>query len=260
MRTTLRALLGACPAFAIMIILLLSASFSARAEGFADGKKREYRIVSVDGEEESDSRRLYTVTGFTWWVEDGTFEGEKVNIYRREEKTKEGEKLEWWVILKPEKLSLMKVERKITSRSGKLMVHDIEYYGETNEYFPDNSFHFHMLPLAVQTMDLSEDAKNDAYFAFSPEQKPWHIIIHVEDREQVTVPAGTFNCVKLKLEFDTDELTQGKSFFSRIFSALFPDYYVWVDENHPHTMVKLQGKLNGVTQPDMAHELIEVTE
>lgn len=248
--------------FLALVLGLTVACFAGpvlSAQTAFDNVHRDYRIVPADPAAENDSsRRRYRAVSFSCWGYPSEWEGRKVDVYERVEKTREGDRISWKILLDAGDESLIQSERKVVSKSGKTVIQEMDYFGEVKEDFPKNTFHFNTFPLAVQSMNLAPGAQNDAYFAFSPEMAPWHIILVVEGEETVTVPAGAFDCIKVRVEFGDDGFSSKKGLTSYLMKMLLPNYYLWVDKQAPHTMIRFQGKFEGFTSPDMVQELVKV--
>jgi hypothetical protein len=77
--------------------------------------------------------------------------------------------------------------------------------------------------------------------------------------ETVTVPAGTFQCYKARLEPDLEQILGKWSWAAPLISRFVPDFFFWMDTQPPHTMVRFEGKFGPVGgTPTQAYELITI--
>ncbi len=252
-----RAPISICLAFLVFFV----AAYPAFAEGVNDGKKREYVIRQVDqgAKDDNADRKFFNVNEFTTWVEETTYEGQKAYTFKRVDKTLEGDVLDWTVIISASDNSIYKVERTITTREGKRLESRQEYYSNHFHKYAGKSFPPVMLPFVMQYLDLTEGASHECSFVFSPEWDGWPMYLHVEGRETITVPAGTFDCIKVRIEYKKDNLPGIFKYIpSFMAKRLISDLYMWVDADSPHAMVKLQGKIEGFASPEKVQELTKV--
>lgn len=226
-----------------------------------DRCRRDYRIVTVDGQTlESSSRRMFEPVEFSNWLCRSRWQGREVYIMKREEKTARGDHVYWDFIMNPENFSLIHVDKVVVTREGRQLLEERhEYEGHFYPY-PANTYHFFTLPVAVNAMDLKPGARNDCYFIFSPEMTPWHVWLVVEGEEAVTVPAGTFECLKIKIEINYEEMVgRWGAIGGLLLKSLMPDYHLWVEKEPPHAMVRMQGKFGPPgASPEQAQELIKI--
>jgi len=69
--------------------------------------------------------------------------------------------------------------------------------------------------------------------------------------EKVTVPAGTYECYKLKIIPDLGLL-------DKPLGRAMPGIFVWQDKKYPHLPVKYEGPMDGPTRPAVVAEMIGV--
>jgi hypothetical protein len=243
------------------LLILLFPLLAAPAGGAyqLDDNKREYQVRSL-GEEsaESQSTRVYTVTGFMYWIEPVVLDGRNLVAFHREDKTKEGFLITSSILFDPAEDKLIQADRKTLTPAGAVLGEHLDFFTQAPNQFIKGVMHFNMLPLATARIDLSPDAITRVNFAVGAENLPWQTIFEVQGEEKVTVPAGEFNCVKLKMTIDTQSFAGGSSTVAKIFSALIPASFLWVDKAEPHTMIKMQGKFNGLAAPEQVNELVRL--
>ena len=116
------------------------------------------------------------------------------------------------------------------------------------------------LKLVVLILDVRRiPSKEDIQLLLGPDCAPWHMYIVVEDEEKITVPAGTFDTYRIKLEPDYKSIMGKWAWTSSLVKRFVPDYYFWVDKQEPHHLIRFQGTFGPVGgSPPQAHELSEV--
>jgi hypothetical protein len=241
------------------LCLLLAAPPGRSASKKWDTKRRDYRTVLVDPEaDDTTERRVLKITGFSTWVEESSTDPGIIYLHR-EERTDEGDKVKWKFTVGAEDFRLIRSDRTTTTRAGKPLEQVTEYFENSIPPNPPGTFHFNMMSLVMQAIDFTPGTVKNYQFVFSPTFPPWKATVNVIGEDTVTVPAGTFQCVKLELEYSTDNLPG--------FMRLLPDYllkkmmsgyFLWMEKEAPHGMVKFQGKIDGMGSPEKAQELIKV--
>lgn len=226
-----------------------------------DTYQRDYniRLVDPDDDGEETHRRLFTFTEYSVRAEESFLEGRPVYIVTRDEGTAQGDRHVWRIYLDRDTQKLLRTERKIITREGKtLETFERNYSNHFHEY-PDMSFPAQMFPYAGLTIDISEGAVTRFAIIFSPEYRPWKIIMTAEGEETVTVPAGTFDCIRIRITFDAGNLPKFFKYLpSFLLDRMMPDTILWVEKESPHSMIKLQGMFEGFASPQKVHELIKV--
>jgi hypothetical protein len=225
-----------------------------------DTFKRDYRIRNVDTEAvDTKNRRFFMFTEYSIRTEETTIDGRKLFLVNCIEKTGEGDVKKWRMYIDPVQVRMIRIESDLISRDGKMLESRVEYYGNHFYEYPANSGIMQLFPYASQSMDFQEGAITEFNVIFSPEFEPWVISLMVDGEETVTVPAGTFECIRIKVKYNKENLP---GFFkilpSFLLNQFFPDVFMWVEKDAPHTMIKLQGKLEGFSSPEKVYELIEV--
>ena len=185
--------------------------------------------------------------------------GQPVYIFDREDRTDEGDHISWSFTLSPEQLGLLRVEKKIQSHSRQQVVDSWYDYRDPMFNFPKNTCFLYTIVPALEAMRLEVGAQNDIYVLLSLDQTPWHMFVVVEARETVTVPAGTFACLRIRLEPDYKQIMGRWSWAASVVKPLAPDYRFWVEEAPPHYLVRFEGKYGPVgATPTQTHELTAI--
>jgi hypothetical protein len=225
-----------------------------------DTFQRDYRIRNVDpAAKDGDQRHFFSFCEYSIRAEETELFGRRVVLITREEKTAEGDRQRWQFYLEPNPVKLLRTDQELVTRQGKVLETIRQNYADHFIAFPPNSFPMQLFPYTAQTVKLVPGAAAQVHVIFSPEHKPWEVTLLVDGQETVTVPAGTFSCTRIKVRYQTDDLPGFfKSLPSFLLSRMFPDIWLWVQNQPPYAMVKMQGKLEGFSAPEKVHELVRV--
>ncbi len=246
-------------AIAILWIFLPAGPAGSLEVEVYDECRRDYRIVNLAADTKSESRQMFEVVEFSNWLCKTRWEGKSTYVFKREEVTARGDRIFWDFILDPKDFSPVRAEKKIISRNGNTVVENIQDFRDPIYNHPHNTFHFVTLPAAFQRMQLDPGAKIEGYLLFNATVLPYHVFFMVEDEESVRVPAGKYDCLRIKMEFDYSEYLGRLSFASKIVDSFIPNYYFWVEKQPPHSMVKFKGHFGPPgTSPQQAQELVSV--
>jgi len=227
-----------------------------------DRDRCDYRIRNVDPKaNDPENRRYFNFIEYSLWTIETILDGKQVLLITREERTAEGDRQRWQFYLTPNPLQLLRTEQELTTRQGKVLETVRLNFSAYFHHFPPNSFPMQLFPYTGQMVKLESGAATPINLIFSPELKPWEVSLLVDGQETVTVPAGTFQCTRIKVRNKTDNLPGFfKSLPSFLLNRMFPDTWLWVQSQPPHAMVKMQGKLDGFNSPEKVHELVKIHE
>jgi Protein of unknown function (DUF3108) len=227
-----------------------------------DDNTRKYVIRNVDPEakDEEENRRYFSEVEFTTKTYEKMVSGKKMIVFERETLMEEGDRQELEFIYDAKSLIIAQTEEKVYTREGKHLKTETKIYSNHFVELEKNTFSPNMFPLFMQMIDFKVGDIIKCSMVFTPEFKPWTIILTVEDIEIVTVPAGTFECARVKIEYDTEDLPGFFKILPQFLIKRFiTDFYIWVEMEEPHTMVKFQGKIHGFSSPEKVEELVEIT-
>ena len=185
--------------------------------------------------------------------------GQPVYVVERRERTREGDEFEWTFVLDPRELDLFWAEKNTSTRSGQQVAGSWTNYRNPMNNYPQKLCHIYTLAYFLQTLDLHPGARYDLYLQLALDATPWHMFVLVTGKETVSVPAGKFDCYKLKLEPDYKAILGKWSWAARVLEPFVPDFFFWLEEAPPHALVRFEGKFGPVgAAPTQAHELVEV--
>ncbi len=247
--------------FIFIAFLVFTATHDAGTElKLHDKCRRDYRIVDLDSDSRFPRGRSYfSVAEFSNWLCESEWAGRKVYVFKHEEKTGQGDTLLHEFVIDPDRLTLIKMDKTITSRNGRKVVELSQDFRDPLFDFPARTFHIDSLPAAVLEMDLAIGARNDCHILLSAENRPWHAWLVVEGGEKITVPAGEFDCLRIKIEFDLESITEKSGVTFRLLMAFMPENYIWIEKDPPHGMVKFQGRFGPPgSGSKQCHELIKI--
>ncbi len=221
----------------------------------------EYRVRYLkDPDKDFSNRRMFRVNEFSCWAEISTLRGDSVIVFHRQDRTRDDDLTHWKFYTDIEKHRLLRKERKIISRSGEVLAESVENYNYDFYDYPAPNAHFHQVPILGSFIDFEAGNSQKIWMVFSVEFTPFYVTAVVEGTEKIKVPAGEFECYKIELRYAPDTIPIFKLLPSYFAEKLIPSYYLWVDKNAPHTMVRFQGKLEGMTSPEQAQELVKIHE
>ena len=255
------------PSILKLIILLtvfwgIAVSSELKAElKVYDNNTRKYIVKNVNPEEKDseEHRRYFSEVEITTRASEKNVAGKKMFVFERENLTKEGDKFEFEFIYDAKDLTIVQTEERLYSREGKHLKTETKIYGNHFIEYKQNSFSPNMFPFIMQLQDFKVGDIIKFDMVFAPEFKPWTVILTVEGTETVTVPAGTFECAKIKIAYGTDDLPGFLKILPQfLLKRIITDFYLWVEMDQPHTMVKFKGKIHGFTSPEKVEELVEI--
>ncbi len=150
-------------------------------------------------------------------------------------------------------------EKIMQSPNGRIIKKEITYFDDPGHPFPLDLNHFSSLPMAVRGLDFEKGETNDLKIWFSSHFTPWKMNIVVEGKEKVRVPAGEFECYKVRLEGDLRAIFRKWYWVARMINPWIPKFYYWFDVNPPYPMVKFNGRFGPVGfSPVQVHELVSI--
>jgi hypothetical protein len=240
--------------------LALAAPGALAREVQYDENRRHYRIRNLDPKAvDEPDQRLFMADEYSIRAGKELLDGQTVLMVEREERNSEGDQVEYKFYADPWNGKTLRLERRLISRHGKQVEHlDQNFANHFLEYGP-NTFHIGMFPFVAQTIDLGQGAETELRMLSSPEYHPVGIILTVDGEDSVTVPAGTFECIRIIMRYKKDDLPGFlKKLPSFLIDALLPEISLWVEKGELHAIIKIQGKLEGFAAPEKVHELIRV--
>ncbi len=245
------------------IALLACSPLSAgAADDLSDKDVRRYKVVYLE-EKSKDSVKIRAETEevieYTSVMVKAELDGKQVYLLKRDEKNAHGDSFNWKIYLDPKQMGVVRIEKKTVSRSGQTVREEYINYKDPMFDYPDNLCHVFTITAALRAMDLKVGSKNEIYLMLGLDSAPWHMFIVVEDEETVTVPIGTIETYRIKLEPDYDDIMGKWSWTAPMIKRFVPDFYFWVEKQSPHSLVKFQGTFGPVGgSPKQAHELVEI--
>jgi hypothetical protein len=235
---------------------------AVRAEDLSDRELRRYRVMDLETRGEDAIKinpAVERVVEYTSVMRMDDWHGRRVYCMEREEKTAEGDRTTWKHYLDPATLGLIRIEKKTVSRSGATVREQWIDYRDPMFNYPDNLCHIYTITAYLRGLDLVTGMKKDIHLLLDEDSAPWHMFVVVEGEEEITAPAGTFTCFRVKLEPDYPSIMGKWSWTSPLIKRFVPDYYFWVDKAFPHPLVRFQGAFGPVGgSPPQTHDLMEI--
>ncbi len=249
-----------CFAFCMVFLSVVFVSHAAKADNLADPYVRDYRVVYLEEKKEDTIKinaEVEDIIGYSGSLVMGELGGESVYKMARTERTSKGDEHIWEIYMDVENMGLMRIQKKTISRSGNVVREQWINYKDPMFNYPDNLCHVYTITAAIRKMDLKVGSRNDIHLLLDVDSAPWHMYVVVDAIETVKVPAGEFECYKIRLDPDYKSIMGSWSWASPLIKRFVPDYYFWVDVNAPHQLVRFQGTFGPVGgSPPQAHELV----
>lgn len=242
-----------------IVIVLLTVSVAAAPAFKPDGKTRSYRVTRESGQGQSSNQRLLRSVSFSIRAEEGTNNGKPAWVFLRDDVAVEKAKTSWRFVVSRETGGVVWVEKKVTGPDGSLWEESRVSFAHLKAKDNRRIYHREMIPMLGPLLDLRPNAKNNIALAFTSERRPANVSLIVVGEEKVTTPAGTFNCVKISMEYSEEDLPSFARYIpSALLDTLLTGYYLWVEKAAPHAMIKMGGKLDGPAAPTVTEELVKV--
>ena len=235
-------------------------SLSARAgAAIQEDVRRTYRVVvQEEGGNWMDlSREISGVVRSEVHLYPSEWDGTPVVRYDKEDTLRDGAGVSWTFILDAERLSLLRLEKRVTDRSGRAASEAWHDFREPAFAPAGDLCYMYTIPAWLTGKELRVGDRYDFNLLLSPDGTPIHMFAKVTGRETTTVPAGTFECFRVILEPDLKKILGRWSWVSPIISPWVPDYDFWMDQAPPHFQVRFQGRFGPVgAAPLQAYELL----
>jgi hypothetical protein len=247
-------------------VAIVLAAPHARAGMFSppdipDGEKLTYRAVLQTTEEKKESfvSPREEVTKVTQIITRFTKNGRPYYRFFRAEQLAGGQiNYYTYVFTDFEPFRFVVFEKRMQSTNGRVVKKEITYFDDPAYTSPPDLNHFFSIPMTLRGIQFQPGVTNDLLVWFSSHLTPWKMNVIVEGKESVTVPAGTFECWKVRVEPDLKAIFKDWYWIARIVKPWVPDFYYWFAAEAPYPLIKYQGTFGpeGVTPPQV-QELIE---
>jgi hypothetical protein len=156
-----------------------------------------------------------------------------------------------------DRLSLDVYERRTFLPDGKQITYTSYNISELIPTVPDNTVQPFTMPLAIRGIDYIPGNKYKIYLWFDI-KTVFAMDLIVKGEEEVTVPAGTFDCHRLEVAPDVVDLVGPViGFFA---SRFVPKVTIWVDKENPHRLVKYRGPFGMLNIDSSQVEIFELKE
>ena len=249
--------------FAPFLIVLSSAQATTAEVNIPDRGELTYQVVTL--EQGADwmnlSNEVSNVVESKAHVYLSERDEKPVYIFEKDDQLRDGDRILWTFVLDTKDLSMMRLEKKVTSRSGRVVAENWRDFQDPMYDFPKDSSlcYIYTIPIWFMSRDLKEGSRHDFNLLLSPEGMSIHMFAEVKGVETITMPAGTFECFRVILEPDLEKILGRWSWAKPIINPFVPDYDFWVQKTPPHFQVRFEGKFGPVgASPTQAYELIEV--
>ncbi len=225
------------------------------------GETSEYK-VSREGMAERD-RAFFMRTGeliksYTVKTDWKRENGELYLVETRKEKKVGGHAREWNFKFRAHRNLVFDSYDMVTkSPSGKILEQRSGRPWFSEKESPDDLVHFMTASLAIRGFDLEENGQW-SYHSWSPQNEQLNrIIVNVETRETITVPAGTFDTYRVSLGMDMDEVLGRWKGLEFLIKPLIPHFTLWFGEQPSKPVIKFRGNFGPGKSAIVEHELIK---
>jgi len=246
---------------AIMLVALSARSGTFSPPDIPDGEKLVYKVGLETTEEKTESfvSPREEVTKVTQIITRFTKNGKPYYRFFRAEQLAGGQ-INYYTYIFTDfaPLRFVVFEKRMRSTNGRVVKKEITYFDDPEYTSPPDLNHFFSIPMTVRGMKFEPDAMNGLQIWFSSHLTPWKMNVIVEGKESVTVPAGTFECWKVRVEPDLKAIFKNWYWIARMVKPWIPDFYYWFAAEAPYPLVKYQGVFGPVgVSPPQVQELIE---
>lgn len=239
-----------------------SGFFSFAVSGaIQEGARLSYQVTVLEpgGNWLDLSRQISGVVQSEIHLYPGEWEGQSVVRYDKEDRLVDGAKVSWSFILDHQRLSLLRLERKVLNSSGRLTSHTWHDYREVGFSPQVDLCYMYTIPVWLMAQEMKIGARYEFQILLAPDGSPLPMSAKVTGQETITVPAGTFPCWKVVLEPDLKKILGRWSWVSPIISPWVPDYHFWLKQIPPHFQVRFQGRFGPVgAAPLQTYDLLRL--
>jgi len=240
--------------------LVFFASFPAWPQvKLPDGGWRHYRVVELEKKKEgamkisSDTEDL---SSFASHLYPSSYKNKPVYYLDKEDKTVHGDKIIWRFYMSPESMGLFRIDKKVVSRSGKVVKESYTDYIDPMFDFPENTCHMYTIIAMIMSKGVKVGDRFDISLLLNEDSRPWHMWVVAEAEEKVKVPAGSIDCVRVKLEPDYKSILGRWAWTSAFIKQFVPEYIFWMEKAAPHPLVCFEGGFGPVGgSPPQRYEL-----
>lgn len=249
-------------------VLVIMQSAGARAGTFKtpdipDGEKLTYRVF--ERSESAENRESFIspreeITGITQIITRFPKAGKPYYRFFRAEKLSGGHTNYYTYIFTDfAPFRFVAFEKRMQSPNGRVVKKEISYFDDPIYRFPADLNHFFSIPMTARGLEFKLNAHNDLQIWFSSHFTPWRMDILVMGREQVTVPAGTFDCWKVRVEPNLESILHKWAWIARLLKPFIPNFYYWFAVKPPFPVIKFEGTFGPVGfSPVQVQELTKV--
>lgn len=230
-----------------------------------EGEELSYRVTFVDQEEKSFAidGDLAILQGFSYRTERLREDGRDYLVVTEIEQLGQNMHNKFETVFELEDYLIMRrYTESVYSHSGKMIRQQFaDYEDPVYSDVPPLTITTHVITYWLRGVDFEPGKSAEFYLRLlGDSSQPWRMHARVgEEIEQVTVPAGTFECYRVIIDPDYKHFLGKWAWASIIIKPLVPDFFIWYSVEPPHPMVRFEGALGvkGITAVQI-HELVSM--
>jgi len=126
-----------------------------------------------------------------------------------------------------------------------------------SEPFPPTTYPMEGMGYALTHLDLGTQEKTSIHTMFGGTLA--QVDLWIDGRERVGVPAGEFECHRVRMRANAHSLFPNlPAFLHPVLSFFIPTYTAWLTVSEPQTLVKFTGQMGPPGSPDLLMRLLAV--
>jgi len=223
-----------------------------------------YRVVTLSESKEPDiklSPETQALSSSATRIYLSSYHNQPAYLMEREDRTLKGDLVLWKCFMEKDTMSLFRTEKKMISRSGKTVKESFTDYQDPMYNYPKNTCHIYTIAAMIMARAPKPGSRFDLALLLNEDAYPIHMWVVTDGIERITVPAGTFDCIRIKLEPDYDNILGRWSWTAPIIRRFVPDYTFWMDQNYTHGLILFSGAFGPIGgASSQRHELTKIEE
>jgi len=168
-------------------------------------------------------------------------EGDPVYVVTHKQRLKGGTSREHQYVLRDaENLEILRLSMKETNHHDSVIDSrdtDMQLYFAD---LPPDTVHMATFPFFFRTLDFEAEEKKHIFNLGADRSFVFRVYVTVKGIEDITTPAGTFECYRTELVPNFVDIIPYK-ILAKMIGRFFPPYKLWYSVEEPHYMVQAEG-------------------
>jgi len=169
------------------------------------------------------------------------FEGIPAYVVTHKQRLNGGTKMEIKYVMRDAKnLEILQLAMAESKDNGSIITSnktDMQLYFAA---LPPDTVHMATFPFFFRTLDFEAEEKKHVFNLGADRSFVFRVYVTVKDKEDITTPAGTFECYKAELIPNFVDIIPYK-ILAKMIGRFFPPYKLWYSVEEPHYMVQAEG-------------------